>query len=101
MAAITDTEKKQAARILGIELFVKPNRTARFGFVELQDIIQEIDDTMTSLPTLLNAVKTLEVNIHDNLQALDLGAGVASLSVAEESIAIQIWAQVKHGSAVL
>lgn len=101
MAAITDTEKKKAARLLGIEIFVRPNRVARFGFTELQAIIQEIDDKMDGLASALTQNQSLEVNLHNGMQALDLGSGVSALSIAEESIAIQIWAEVKHGSAVL
>lgn len=101
MASITDAELKTAARLLGLKIFQLPKKTARFGFTELQAVIQKIDDTFTGNANLLDGTKSLEVNFVTEINSVNLGDGTANLSVEEKSIAIQVWAEVKHGSEVV
>lgn len=100
MAAITDSQKKTAARLLGLNIFELANVPARFDFIVLQSVIQKIDDVMDGNASALTQNQSIEVNLHSQLQALDLGTGVTALSIPEESIAIQFWAKAKHGASV-
>lgn len=97
MAAMTSTEIAQAGRLLGLNIFVIPKATARFGFNELKTIITTIDNMFEANASTFTQTDSIAKNIHDALQALDLGTGVAALSISEESEALKAWTNIKYG----
>lgn len=92
MPAITPTQLDLAAIRLGNELFVKPNRLARFDTDSLRSIITNIDTVMIANGSLLPPSVDVETTLWDQMKLIE-----ADLSVSEASRAIQVWAIDKYG----
>lgn len=93
MAAMSSEDAWAAARLAARKMFVEPNATCTVGLDELQAGILAMDGVIESLPTLLNPVQSVAVNMNNALPANVKN----NLTTNQKGLLTAAWAVVKGG----
>lgn len=94
MALMSASDRARAARILTVEIYVRPNSIAIMNYDALLAAIGAIDDAMEGTPA---SMPNQGQSVALNLNAMLSEPFKSTASPAQKSTALGIWAQVKYG----